>query len=57
MSIWGKQKEFVNAIIQQGDTVTYEMETTGRNVDINFSFGGNTRNMQITLNRASASAE
>ncbi|MDR0490385.1 MAG: transcriptional regulator [Oscillospiraceae bacterium] len=54
MSIWGNQKEFVNAIIQQGDTVTYEMETTGRNVDINFNFGGNTRNMQITLNRASA---
>ena len=54
MSIWGNQKEFVNAIIQQGDTVTYEMETAGRNVDINFNFGGNTRNMQITLNRASA---
>ena len=54
MSKWGKLKESVNAIIQHGDTVEYEMETTGRNVDINFSFGGNTRNMQITLNRASA---
>ena len=54
MSIWGNQKEFVNAIIQQGDTVTYEMETAGRNVDIFFNFGGNTRNMQITLNRGSA---
>ena len=56
MSIWGNQKEFVNAIIQQGDTIDYEMEAAGRNVDINFSFGGNTRNMQITLNRASAVA-
>lgn len=56
MSVWGNQKELVNAIVQQGDTVTYEMETTGRNVDINFNFGGNTRNMQITLNRQSATA-
>lgn len=56
MSVWGNQKEYVNAILQQGDSVTYEMETGGRNVDINFSFGGNTRNMQITLNRASATA-
>jgi len=54
MSIWGRQKEFVNAIIQVGDLVTYEMEEQGRNVDINFNFSGNTRNMQITLNRGSA---
>jgi hypothetical protein len=54
MSIWNSQKECVNAILPQGDSVTYEMETAGRNVDIHFSFGGNTRNMQITLNRASA---
>ena len=54
MSLWNNQKEFVNAIIQQGDAVSYEMEPSGRNVDINFNFGGNTRNMQVTLNRASA---
>jgi hypothetical protein len=54
MSLWGNQREFINAIIQQGDTVSYEMEPSGRNVDINFNFGGNTRNMQVTLNRASA---
>jgi hypothetical protein len=56
MSVWSSQKEYVNAIIQQGDTIAYEMEQTGRNCDLNFSFGGNTRNMQITLNRASATA-
>jgi len=57
MSIWNAQKEFVNAINQQGDTISYEMESTGRNVDIHFNFGGNTRNMQITLTRASAANE
>jgi hypothetical protein len=56
MSIWKSQREYVNAIIQPGDDVSFEMETNGRNCDINFNFGGNTRNMQITLNRASAAA-
>lgn len=56
MSAWNNKKGFVNAIIQQGDDVTYEMETTGRNCDINFSFGGNTRNMQISIDRSSATA-
>lgn len=56
MSIWNEQREFVNAIIQPGDTIGYEMEQAGRNCDINFNFGGNTRNMQITVNRASATA-
>jgi hypothetical protein len=56
MSIWNSRKEYVNAIIQQGDEVTCEMEPNGRNCDIKFSFGGDTRNMQITLHRASAEA-
>jgi hypothetical protein len=54
MSIWNTQKEYVNAVIQPGDEVTCEMEPNGRNCDIKFSFGGDTRNMQITLHRASA---
>jgi hypothetical protein len=56
MSAWNRLKDrgYVNAIIQQGDEVTHEMETSGRNCDVNFNFGGNTRNMIITLNRASA---
>lgn len=56
MSLWRNQQNYVNSIIQQGDLVSYEMEANGRACDINFSFGGNTRNMQITLNRASAVA-
>ncbi|MDR2420666.1 MAG: transcriptional regulator [Oscillospiraceae bacterium] len=56
MSVWKGQREFVNAVIQPGDEITFEMESAGRNCDINFNFGGNTRNMQITLNRASAAA-
>jgi hypothetical protein len=54
MSLWGAQKEFVNAVIQQGDEIGYVMEEAGGNVDVNFSFGGNTRNMRITLNSRSA---
>ena len=56
MSIWNKQKnnDYINAIIQRNDSIDYEIEQTGRNCDINFSFGGNTRNMKITLNHASA---
>ena len=56
MSVWRNQKEAINAIIQNSDEVTYDMEVAGRNCDINFNFGGNTRNMQITLNRASVTA-
>jgi hypothetical protein len=56
MSVWNNKKEHVNAIIQQGDSVSYEMEAGGRNCDINFNFGGNTRNMQITFQKATAEA-
>ena len=59
MSAWNNQKDkkYVNAIIQQSDNIVYDMEKTGRNCDINFSFGGNTRNMQISLNHSSAAVE
>jgi hypothetical protein len=56
MSVWKGQKDFVNAIIKAEDTVTYQMEAAGRDCEITFSFGGNTRNMKITLQSYSAVA-
>ena len=54
MSLWNNYKEYVNAIIQQNDAVEYEMEIGGRNCDIKFNFGGDTRNMHISFKKASA---
>lgn len=54
MSKWLTRNEFVNAIVQVGDDVKYEMDPIGNNCDIQFTFNGVSKNMRVKLNRATA---
>jgi len=56
MSKWISRNEFVNAIVQVGDQVTYEMDAIGNNCDIQFMFNGVAKNMRVKLNRTTAEA-
>ena len=56
ISKWRKREEFVNAILQVGDEVSYEMDAIGNVCDIQFVFNGVSKNVQIKLNRATAEA-
>jgi len=56
MSQWKAKKNMVNAIIQEGDEVEFELDETGTSCDINFTFGGVTKNVRVKLNRATARA-
>lgn len=54
VSKWLTRNEFVNAIIQLGDEVKYEMDAVGNNCDIQFTFNGVSKNMRVKLNRTTA---
>ena len=54
MSKWQAKSEFVNAIIQLGDQVSYELDPVGNNCDIQFTFNGVSKNMRVKLNRSTA---
>ena len=54
MSKWLTRSEFVNAIVQVGDQVTYEIDPIGNNCDIQFMFNGVSKNMRVKLNRTTA---
>jgi hypothetical protein len=54
VSKWLKRSEFINAIIQVGDEVTYVMDPIGNNCDIQFVFNGVSKNMRVKLFRETA---
>jgi len=54
MSKWLARNEYVNAVIQLGDQVNYEMDPVGNNCDIQFIFNGVSKNMRVKLNRTTA---
>ena len=56
MSLWQKRGDFVNAIVQTGDQVTYEIDPVGSNCDIHFVFNGLSKNLRVKLNRSNAEA-
>jgi hypothetical protein len=56
MSKWLGRAEFVNAVVQVGDNVRYEMDAVGNNCDITFTFNGVSKNMRVKLQRATAAA-
>jgi uncharacterized protein YfcZ (UPF0381/DUF406 family) len=56
MSKWLALKERVNAIIQHGDEVTYEIDPVSETCDINFKFGTVSKNLRVKLNRTTAAA-
>jgi len=52
MSLWSKRNEYINAIVQVGDHVTYEIDPVGNNCDIQFAFGSLSKNLRVKLNRS-----
>ena len=54
ISKWRKREEFVNAILQVGDEVDFEMDPIGNNCDVHFTFNGVSKVMRVKLNRATA---
>jgi hypothetical protein len=56
MEKWKRREEFVNAIIQVGDSVNYEVDAVGGNCDIQFIFNGVSKNLRVKLNRTTAEA-
>ena len=56
LSKWLALNEYVNAVIQVGDQVNYEMDPGGNNCDIQFVFNGVSKNMRVKLNRSTAKA-
>jgi hypothetical protein len=57
MSLWRKREDYINAIVQAGDQVTYEIDPVGGNCDINFIFNGLSKNLRVKLNRSNADPE
>lgn len=57
MSQWLNNKHWLNAIIQQGDEITYTMDEENGTCDIGFTFNGSSRNMRIQLQRRTASVK
>lgn len=53
-SKWLAVKEKVNAVVQVGDEVTYEIDPASETCDINFKFGGVSKNLRVKLNLATA---
>jgi hypothetical protein len=56
MSSWKKREEYVNAIVQVGDTVTHEIDNVSNACDIQFIFNGLSKNLRVKLNRSNAEA-
>ena len=54
LSKWKARAEYVNAIIQVDDDVSYQIDEIGNNCDIEFVFGGVSKNMRVKLARATA---
>lgn len=53
MSKWREKQDRINAVIQNGDEITYELDADGNNCEIKFSFGGVQKNMKVQLQRSS----
>jgi len=56
MSKWLARNEYVNAVVQVGDQVSYDLDPVGSNCDIRFVFNGISKNMRVKLNRSTAAA-
>ncbi len=54
MSQWLNKKEFINAIIQIGDEIKYEIDEESGMCDIELVFNGASRNMRVQLQRSTA---
>jgi len=55
-SKWIAKKDCINAILKQGDDVTYEIDGKNGYCSLNISFGGNQRNLEVETNRMSNQA-
>jgi len=54
ISKWKKREDYVNAILQVGDDVSFEMDAVGNNCDVQFVFNGVSKTMRVKLNRSTA---
>lgn len=55
-SKWLAKKDYINAILKQGDDITYEIDGKNGYCSLNISFGGNQRNLEVETNRMSSQA-
>ncbi|GLC80096.1 transcriptional regulator [Lacrimispora brassicae] len=55
-SKWLAKKDCINAILKQGDDITYEIDGKNGYCSLNISFGGNQRNLEVETNRMSNQA-
>lgn len=54
MSRWLSQRDYINSMIQPGDEIRCSMDEETGICDIEFIFGGSSRNMRINLQRSTA---
>ena len=50
-SKWIANKEFVNAVIQDGDDINYEIDNESGICNINIAFNGNIKNLEVEITR------
>ena len=50
-SIWNKELNFVNSIIQLGDDISHIIDKENNVCQLNTTFSGNVKNLQVDINK------
>ena len=50
-SIWTKDLKFVNGIMQKGDDITHTIDEENGICQLNITFAGNVKNLQVEINK------
>ena len=50
-SIWNKELNFVNSIIQLGDDISHIIDKENNVCQLNITFSGNVKNLQVDINK------
>lgn len=53
-SLWLAKKDYVNAVLEEGDSLDYAIDETSGICDLTISFNGNARNLEVMINRRSS---
>ena len=53
-SNWISHKDFVNAIIQDGDDISYTIDNESGICNIDIAFNGNVKNLEVEITRTDA---
>lgn len=53
-SRWMEKKDYINAIIGNGDDIRYSIDETAGYCTLDIAFNGNVKNLEIEINRVNS---